>query len=62
MKTYNEEIKELVREYNDANDTEFFNYEERMAMTAKAKERMADTAKRFGKTYREVLADVREAA
>lgn len=62
MKTYNEAINDLVNYYNDANDTEIYSYEERMDMTHFAKERMNDVAKRYGKTYREVLIDVRAAA
>lgn len=62
MTTYTEEIKELVCAYNDANDTEFYSYEERMAMTVKAKEGMKRVADSYGKTYTEVLSDVRMAS
>lgn len=62
MRSYNDEIKYLVAQYNDANDTEIYSYEERMDMITKTKARMEDVASRYDKTYREVLNDVRSSS
>lgn len=62
MSSYNDEIKYLVAQYNDANDTEIYSYEERMDMITKTKACMEDVASRYDKTYREVLNDVRSSS
>lgn len=60
--SYEQEITFLAKDYNDANDTEFYDYEDRMKMVKTTKWRMENVAIKFGKTYREVLNDIRAIA
>lgn len=58
--TYMQQIEKAASFYSDAEDHENFTYEERKVIFAATHDLMEEIAEEYGKTYKEVLADIRK--